>query len=249
MLNSVSPAAGRSGKAPSDPTATVLVFRGRAGTIEADRAATGRLFAAAADGERAVRVWTPPRQLAFGRRDANRRGYDRARTVARDRGFPPVERRVGGRAVAYDGETTLAFARAEPIADPRRGADDRYERLIADVVDALVEFGVAVERGEPANAFCPGSHSLQAGGGKIAGIAQRVRSDVALVSGVVIVDGRRELAAVLEPVYDALDVAFDPGSVGSVAAAGGPAAPDRLRESIEDALVGDGSPAVAWVGG
>ena len=45
------------------------------------------------------------------------------------------------------------------------------------------------------------------------------------------------IAAVLDPVYEALDVPFDPGSVGSVAAAGGD--PGRLREAIEDALVGD----------
>ncbi len=216
------------------------VFRGRAETIDADREVSERLLDVAAAGDPAVRVWTPHRQVAFGRRDACLEGYDRARDVARERGFPPVERSVGGRAVAYDGATTLAFARAEPVADFRRGTDERYERLTSDVERALEGLGVALERGEPEDSFCPGTHSLQAGGvaaGKLVGIAQRVRSDAAVASGILIVDDG-ELVDVLEAVYGALAVPFDPDSVGSVAAAGGPSDPDRVREALEDALVG-----------
>ncbi|WP_254765989.1 lipoyl protein ligase domain-containing protein [Salinilacihabitans rarus] len=227
------------------------VFRGRGATIEADRATSARLLDVAAGGERAVRVWAPHRQVAFGRRDARREGYDRAREAAAERGFTPVERDVGGRAVAYDGETTLAFARAEPVADFRRGTDERYERLSADVEAALRALGVAPERGEPDDSFCPGAHSLSAGGaagGKVVGIAQRVRSDAAVASGVLLVDAREELAAVLDTVYAALDVPFDPDTVGSVAAAGGPADPARVREAVEAALVGDREAVVERVG-
>lgn len=224
------------------------VFRGRADTIPADREASGRLLEVAAAGEPAVRVWRPHRQVAFGRRDAALEGYDRARTAARERGFPPIERDVGGRAVAYDGETTLSFARAEPVADLRRGTDERYERLTADLERALADLGVDAARGEPADSFCPGAHSLQVADGKLAGIAQRVRQDAAVVSGVLVVDAADQLAGVLEPVYDALAVPFDPDSVGSVAAAGGPAAPDRVRATLEDALVGDRSLEVTRVG-
>lgn len=237
------------------------VFRGRAETIEADRAASARLLEVAAEtGEPAVRVWTPHRQVAFGRRDARRDGFDRAREAARELGFPPVERDVGGRAVAYDGETTLAFARAEPIADLRRGTDERYDRLLADVRTALADLGVSSERGEPPDSFCPGSHSLQVGGEregtnpstrprKAAGVAQRVRNDAAIAAGILVVDRRAELAGVLEVVYDALDVAFDPATVGSVATAGGPGDPDRVRRTLERALAGDAvDPAVVRVG-
>lgn len=215
------------------------VFRGRAGTIAADRAVSDRLLEVAADGEPAVRVWTPHRQVAFGRRDARLEGYQRARVAAREMGFPPVERSVGGRAVAYDGETTLAFARGEPIDDFREGTAERYERLTADVEGALTDLGLEVDRGEPADAFCPGSHSLQTDGGKVAGMAQRVQRDAALVSGVLLVSATDELVATLEVVYDSLAVPFEPDSVGSVAAAGGPTDPDRVRVSLEDALVGD----------
>ncbi|MFC6716318.1 lipoate--protein ligase family protein [Natrialbaceae archaeon GCM10025810] len=235
------------------------VFRGRAETVDADRAVTERLLESAADGERAVRVWHPHRQVAFGRRDASLEGYERAREAAREAGFPPVERSVGGRAVAYDGETTIAFARAEPVADFRRGTDERYERLTADVERALRGLGadpatdgrpIRLERGEPPDSFCPGTHSLSTVDPdgrrrKVAGVAQRVRSDAALVSGVLVVDNRRELAAALEAVYGALEVPLDPETVGSVADGDGVADgssrasdPAAIREALENALVG-----------
>ncbi|WP_252700349.1 lipoyl protein ligase domain-containing protein [Natronosalvus vescus] len=226
---------------------SVRVLRGRASTIEVDRVESERLLEFAAAGERAVRVWAPHRQIAFGRRDARLEGYERARNRAREHDFPPVERSVGGRAVAYDGTNALAFVRAEPVADFRRGTDERYERLTNDVEGVLEGLGLEPVRGEPADSFCPGAHSISltsADGSlrKVVGIAQRVRSDGALVSGIIIVDAAVELAAVLEEVYDALDVPFDPTSVGSVANGGGTADPDRLRKRLEDALVGDGDP-------
>lgn len=220
------------------------VVRGRAATIEADRDVSRRLLSRAADGEPAVRVWTPHRQVAFGRRDRRLEGYDRARELARERGFPAVERDVGGRAVAYDGESTLAFARAEPVADFRRGTDERYERATAAVEEALrsLEPGLEPVRGEPANSFCPGTHSLSLADAngrqrKVVGIAQRVRQDAAVVAGIVLVANRDGLAAVLEAVYDALGVPFDPESVGTVASGGGPSDPGVVRSALEDALV------------
>lgn len=201
-------------------------------------------------GEPAVRAWVPPRQVAFGRRDANEPGYEKARAAARRRGFPPVERSVGGRAVAYDGETTVAFGYAVPLSDPRSGLADRYDRATETVRTALEEVGAAVAGGEPSASFCPGDHSLRVAvdgsnggleaptGGKIAGIAQRVGAGGALVAGVVIVDDTPELCSVLSAVYDRLGVPFDPSSVGSVAAAGGVGDPDRVTEAIETAFVG-----------
>jgi len=223
------------------------VVRGRRDTLAADRDASRRLLSIAADGEPAVRVWTPHRQVAFGRRDARLEGYDLACGAARGLGFPPLERDVGGRAVAYDGETTLAFARAEPLADDRTGTTERYERVTVDLERALDTLGLEPTRGEPDDSFCPGTHSLSVvdantGGRqrrKVVGIAQRVRRGAALVAGVVLVANREELAGVLEPVYDALGVPLEPASIGTIADAGGPADPAKVRTVIEDALVGD----------
>ena len=219
---------------------SVRVVRGRGETIAADRTGTARLLELAGDGETAVRVWRPHRQVAFGRRDASREGYGNARKAARARDFRPVERRVGGRAVAYDGETTLAFARAEPVASFREGIQERFDRLTDAMVDAVEALGVAVEHGEPDNSFCPGAHSLRlVDGGKVAGIAQRVKNDRALVAGVLVVDRRGVLGRVLADVYDALAVPFDPDSVGSLVAGGGPSRPTAVRRAVEEALVGE----------
>jgi lipoate-protein ligase A len=221
------------------------VVRGSAETIEADRALTAGLRQhAAAQAEPAVRVWQPQRQVAFGRRDAAAPGYDRARRIARERGYAPVGRSVGGRAVAYYG-STVAFARAEPIDDPREGLQERYDRATEAVSSALETVGLErVSAGEPEDTFCPGSHSLSVDGGKIVGLAQRVTTDAALLAGVAIPQDRWPIAEVLEAVYDALDVPFDPCTVGSVASAGGVGDPDALATAIEEALVGESDPEI-----
>ena len=215
------------------------VIRGRAATPEADRELTAELLAEVAErGVPAVRVWTPHRQVAFGRRDSHADDYEGAKAAAEERGYPAIERSVGGRAVAYTGETTLAFATAVPVDDLRRGLDRRYEAATTTVLDALRDLGVVARRGEPDESFCPGAHSVQRDG-KLAGIAQRVTSGSALVSGCVLVAEREELVGVLDLVYTALDVPFDPDSVGTVADAGGPDDPEDVARAIERAFVGD----------
>ena len=117
------------------------VLRGRAGSVEEDRAVTGTLAAdVEASGEPTVRAWTPHRQVAFGRRDARSDGYERAKRAAEERGFPTYERGVGGRAVAYTWNT-VAFVRVEPVEDLRRGTDERYDRAVADLRGALRSLG------------------------------------------------------------------------------------------------------------
>jgi octanoyl-[GcvH]:protein N-octanoyltransferase len=230
------------------------VLRGTAGDPDSDRERTAALLAAAGAGTPGLRVWTPPRQVAFGRRDARAEGFDRAERIAADLGFRPVERDVGGRAVAYAGDT-LAFAHAIPLNGGDAAGDGsngsiagRYDRAVETVVDALRGLGADVVPGEPPASFCPGDHSVRAaGGGKAVGIAQRVRADAALVAGCVVVSpaDASEIAAVTDAVYGALGVSFDPETVGSVAAAGGPGDPGRVARALEDAFVegpwGDGS--------
>lgn len=214
------------------------LLRGRGADPDADLAVTRDLLEWAGDtGRPAMRLWRPHRSVAFGRRDANREGYNRALRAARARGYAVVERSVGGRAVAFTG-STVAFVRAEPVEEARTGIQARYNRVTGAVVDALADLGVAVESGEPEGAFCPGTHSLSAAG-KIVGLAQRVRSTVALVSGVVVVCDHQAVADVLEPVYGALGVPFERGAVGSVARAGGPADPEAVIGALADRLATD----------
>lgn len=220
------------------------VLRGHAVDPETDAARTQELVASVAESNRsALRVWTPPPVVAFGRRDSNHEGYDRASATANEHGYPTLTRTVGGHAVAFTGNT-VAFARVEPVADARTGIQRRYDRTTDAVTTALEEVGVPVTQGEPDGAFCPGTHSLSADG-KIAGLAQRVHRDVAVVSGVLLVRDHAPVAEVLEPVYRALDVPFERGAVGSVANAGGPTEPDRVIEALVDALSAD--PETEWV--
>lgn len=232
----------------SDTTTPVDVYRGRAPTPEADLAATATVLDVAGDrGRPGLRVWTPARQVAFGARDRQDDGYEAAVATAEERGYPTVERSVGGRAVAYTG-STLAFAHAIPLTDgPGRGAVDlRYDDALDALLGALMSVGVDAMPGEPPGSFCPGDHSVQSpsagvggGPGKLAGVAQRVRADAALVAGVVVVTDQHPIADVLAPVYDTLGVPFDRSTVGGVTAAGGPSDPSATARALEDAIVGD----------
>lgn len=209
-------------------------FDGRAEDIDADRELTQAMFEFTREtGEPAVRAWTPHRQVAFGRRDARADGYESAKRVAEGRGFPAVERSVGGRAVAYTG-STVAFARAEPTDGQE--VQQRYARTTADLQVAFRRLGVRARPGEPPESFCSGSHSLQADG-KLAGLAQRVTSERALVAGIVLTRDADAVADVLVPVYGALDVPFDPASVGSIERAGGESEPATVANEVERALV------------
>lgn len=218
----------------------MLLVRGALGEVERDRETTRQLGRLVDEtGDPALRVWTPPRQVAFGRRDAATDGYERAREAARDLGFDPVERGVGGRAVAYSGET-VAFASVVPTDAEREGIQHRYRSVTERLTEAFRGLGATVRSGEPDASFCPGDHSLR-NGGKLAGVAQRVRREHALVGGCVVALERDEtdLPAVLDPVYDALGVPLDPESVGSVEGAGGPGNADAVVGAIERAFVGD----------
>jgi len=234
----------------------VQVVHGRAETPAADRGVTAELLDWTADtGLAGVRVWQPHRQVAFGRRDTRAADYQEARAAGSERGFEPTERRVGGRAVAYTGRT-LAIAHTVAIDDVREGLCDRYKTTSGTLLDVLDELGADVTRGEPADAYCPGSHSIsstdEAGDpvAKLAGIAQRVQSGAALVAACLSVCQQdvEELQAVLGPVYQSVGVAFEPETVGSVAAAGGPGDPGVVGHAIEDALVDGRAKTVRTVG-
>ncbi|MFB6252368.1 MAG: lipoate--protein ligase family protein [Halobellus sp.] len=202
----------------------------------AEKGVHERLLDRASAGVPAVAVWRPGRYLRFGYRDTRQSGYEAAKTRAREAGFEPVERRVGGRAVATTA-TTVLFAVAEPgdAADVRTGIGERYDTAVSSVRQALRNLGVAATRGEPPETYCPGDHSLQCDG-KLVGLAQRVTTSGALVSGMLYVEDRDELADVLADVYAELGYDFDPTSVGTVADAGGECRFDRVEAEFRTQL-------------
>ena len=214
------------------------VVRGALDSAGADRQVVQRLAeSVASTGVPALRVWQPPKQVAFGRRDSAADGYEHARLAARERGYEPIQRRAGGTAVAY-ATGTVAFAYAVSTATGRGGIEDRYRTATERLLAALASVGAAVRRGEPSATFCPGTHSLRADG-KVAGLAQRVKEETALVGGYVVGTNRASAAVadVLDPVYRALGTPFDPTTVGSVEAAGGPASAGQVADAIEASFV------------
>jgi lipoate-protein ligase A len=220
-----------------------VLLTGRARSIDADYQVTSdALDATGQQADSIVRVGRPHRQIAFGPRDRNVDGYERAREIALENGFEPVERTVGGRAVAYTG-TTVAFVRTQQITDPRQGLSDRYDPMVEALGNALDTLDVDAQAGEPDRSFCPGAHSLQAEG-KLVGVAQRVTKDVSLVSGIVVVRDHEQIGRVLQEIYAALDIPFDPTTVGSVAKAGGPADPQATIDAVSDALLDGENPSI-----
>lgn len=207
------------------------IVRGRKKDVESDATATADLLHRAAEEQREfLRVWRPPRHVAFGKRDTTATEYEAARDAALVRGYQPREREVGGRAVAYTGNT-VAITWAKHTETPRSGIEKHYTQMISWLQNSLERLGVSAVEGEPDRSWCPGSHSLMIDK-KIAGIAQRIGSASKLISALLIVRDDRQIAEVLEPIYTYLDMPFDPTTVGSIQNALGGIDPDSVIDAI-----------------
>ena len=183
-----------------------------------------------------IRIHRPGREVAFGRQDVASPGYEAAAEAARAAGFAAVERLAGGRAAIFH-QGTIAIARAYRDPQPPKRTYARFEEMADLIAEALRGLGVDARVGEVPGEYCPGAYSVNARGRtKLAGIGQRMIRGGAHMGGVVVASGGREVARVLEPVYRALELDWDPATSGSVA--------DELdREveagEIEEALIGE----------
>lgn len=175
-----------------------------------DRRVNRLLDRAVEEGQPQFETWRPHPVVSFGPRDAAESGYDEAVAAATSHGYSTLERDFGGRAIAAH-EGCISFIFATP--DPSQSIEARYRTLSTAVIRAIGN--PAISQGTLDRSFCPGAHSL-IGDGKVAGFAQRVRTDAAAVGGIVIVRDHESIAQVLSSVYDALDLPFEPGTVGSL---------------------------------
>ena len=191
--------------------------------------------------EPVLRVYQPRPTVAFGRRDELNPGFSRARQSAHDAAFTPLVRRVGGRAAAYHGGC-LVIDHVEPDPDPKTGIQDRY-RLFGDmIVAALEELEIPAEVGEIPGEYCAGEYSVHAPGTatdparpvKLAGTAQRVVAGAWYFSTVLVVEESEPLRSVLEEVYEALDVPWEPATAGCAA----DVRPGTTVAEVEEALLG-----------
>ncbi len=182
-----------------------------------------------------LRIARPAAVVAFAKRDAVTEGYREAVAAAQQAGFGAVLRLAGGRAAVFH-EDTLEVAHAAPDPDPRAGIQERFETEAALVRRALAGLGVDARVGEVEGEYCPGRWSINAAGRrKLAGIGQRVVAGGSHTGTVLVVDGAARVRAVLEPVYAALGLDWDPATVGAV----GDELPGAGWEQVRDALLAE----------
>jgi lipoate-protein ligase A len=182
-----------------------------------------------------LRLARPGRVVAFAKRDVLAPGYARAVAAARDAGFGSIVRLAGGRAAVFH-EGTLELAHAVPDPDPRGGIHARFEATAELLAEALRSLGVDARVGEVPGEYCPGRWSVNAAGArKLAGIGQRVISGGAHVGTVLVADDAAAVRRVLEPVYAALELDWDPATVGAVAGEAPGAGWDAVRGAVLEA--------------
>lgn len=163
------------------------------------------------------RLHQATRIVAFGRQDRLAHGYAHAVHAAREAGYLPVERLAGGRAAVFH-ENTLAFSWAIPASQPRDGVTERFETISRMLADSFRDLGADARVGELPGEYCPGAYSVNIGGvAKVMGVGQRLVRGAAHVGGVIVVDGGRRIADVLIPVYQALELEWDPNTSGDLA--------------------------------
>jgi lipoate-protein ligase A len=198
---------------------TVDLVEGRAGDDPAlDLALAPALLARVAAGVRPglVRVYRPWPTVAFGRRDSFLPGFGQATAAAERHGFAPVIRSAGGRAAAYH-EDCLVIEEIIAAADATSGIQDRFAAEAESQARALRGLGVDARVGTVPGEYCPGEFSVNARGQrKLIGAAQRIIRGAWLFSSVVVVDGSAQLRAVLEDIYAALALDWNPASVGAI---------------------------------
>jgi octanoyl-[GcvH]:protein N-octanoyltransferase len=165
-----------------------------------------------------IRIHRPGNEVAFGRQDLASPRYEAAAEAARAAGFAAVERLAGGRAAVFH-SGTIAIARAYADPQPPKRTYARFEEMADQIAGALRGLGVDARVGEVPGEYCPGAYSVNARGAvKLSGIGQRMIRGGAHMGGVVVASGGAEVARALEPVYEALELDWDPATSGDVSA-------------------------------
>jgi octanoyl-[GcvH]:protein N-octanoyltransferase len=180
-----------------------------------------------------LRVHRPRPTAAFSRLDSIKPGFPAAQAAARAHAFAPVVRPGGGRLAAYHGNA-LVLDLVAPHPDARRQVRERFRAAGESLVAGLRELGVDARVGPVPGEYCPGEFSVNAGGTtKLVGTAQRLVRHGYLFSAVVLVADPEPVRAVLRDAYAALELEWDPATVGCVA----DTVPDVTVDAVAAALV------------
>lgn len=166
-----------------------------------------------------VRVYRPEPTVSFGQRDVRLPDFGRAQQISRSHGFAPVVRRAGGRAAAYHrGSLVVDHLQAEP--DAAFGSRARFQAFAGLYTQVLRTAGVDAAVGEIPGEYCPGEfsvHAWRAGAGpvKVIGTAQRAVAGAWLFSSSWVIQDPCPVRQVLEGVYEALGLDWDPRTAGA----------------------------------
>ncbi|HEY5117548.1 MAG TPA: lipoate--protein ligase family protein [Nakamurella sp.] len=181
-----------------------------------------------------LRLYRPTPTVAFSGRDCASPGIAGAAAAARSRGFIPVRRGAGGRAVAYH-RGALCLDHVSRDRAEKSSIAQRFAVFAALYRDALRRVGIdAATVGEVPGEYCPGEYSVHDGHGhKLVGTAQRLVPGAWMFSAVVVVSDPDPLRDVLEAVYRELALDWDPATVGAIDRA----APGVGHQEVERALV------------
>ncbi|MEU3332700.1 biotin/lipoate A/B protein ligase family protein [Glutamicibacter creatinolyticus] len=170
-----------------------------------------------------LRIYRPDPTLAFGQRDVRLEGYQAAVEAAQRHGFTPVVRQAGGRAAAYH-RGTLIVDHIEAEAEAMMGHQARFTDFGELYARALQRLGVQARMGELAGEYCAGEHSVHGVPGpgarvdapvKLIGTAQRVVAGAWLFSSVFVISESAPIRAVLDEVYQRMQIPMDPSTIGA----------------------------------
>jgi lipoate-protein ligase A len=182
-----------------------------------------------------LRLHQPGSVVAFGRRDVVSPGYRPAVQASRSDGYEAIERLAGGRAAVFH-PGTIAFAWTIPSPNPRETIKPRFEALASTLLAAFRALGADARIGEVPGEYCPGAYSINvAGHHKVMGAGQRIIGRAAHVGGVIVVEGGDRIAEVLIPVYEALNLEWNPTTSGDLTGA----APGVTRHDVMAAIVAE----------
>ncbi|WP_349827156.1 lipoyl protein ligase domain-containing protein [Brevibacterium litoralis] len=165
----------------------------------------------------ALRIHRPVPTAAFGARDRFLPGFGAAVEAARDHGFTPVIRSLGGRIALYH-DGCLVIEHAEPSDELIGGTRTRFTQFGHMYTAALRAAGADAHLGEIPGEYCPGEHSVNVAGRiKAIGTAQRVTREGWLFSSSVVVEDDGSIRRALTDIQAALGVDWDPVTAGSIA--------------------------------
>jgi len=188
---------------------------------------------AAGESAPALRIYRPRPTVAFSGRDCLEPGIPAAIRVARQHDFVPVRRGPGGRATAYH-RGAVGLDHIGSVPHQFDGIRERFQGLGQLLADMLRSLGVDAQVGPVPGEYCPGEFSVNDGRGhKLVGTAQRLVRGGWLFSSMIIVTGARQVSDVLDPIYRALGLQFDPATVGAVE----DAIPGITVDQVEAAVV------------